>query len=52
MAEDIVGSVPGIEVGHSFANRKELHDANVHRGLMRGIAPQGLHRPFGRVRRR
>lgn len=42
MAKDVVGSVPEIEVGRHFTSRRELHDANVHRGLMRGIAPQGL----------
>ena len=37
----ILGSVPGVKIGQAFAGRRELHDANVHRGLMRGIAPQG-----------
>ena len=41
MAEDIFGSVSGVKVGQHFPNRQELHDANVHRGLMRGIAPKG-----------
>ena len=37
----ILGAVPGIGVGKTFADRRALHDANVHRGLMRGIAPRG-----------
>ena len=35
------GSVPGVLVGQSFPDRRSLHDANVHRGLMNGIAPNG-----------
>lgn len=41
MTENNYGSVPGVEVGQRFATRRALHDANVHRGLMRGIAPKG-----------
>lgn len=37
----MIGEIPGVEAGQIFANRKALHDANIHRGLMRGIAPQG-----------
>ena len=39
---DIIGSIPNIEVGQSFTDRQELHNRNIHRGLMRGIAPRGL----------
>ena len=39
---DIIGSIPNIEIGQSFADRQELHNRNIHRGLMRGIAPRGL----------
>jgi len=35
------GEIEGIVEGTQFANRQELHDADVHRGLMRGIAPKG-----------
>ena len=35
------GEIPGIEVGRHFKDRREVHDNNVHRGLMRGISPQG-----------
>ena len=35
------GEIDGIEVGATFASRKELHNAGIHRGLMRGIAPKG-----------
>ena len=35
------GEIDGIDEGASFASRQELHDAGIHRGLMRGIAPQG-----------
>lgn len=37
----IFGAVPSIKVGQVFDSRRALHDANVHRGLMDGIAPQG-----------
>jgi putative restriction endonuclease len=29
-------------LGKTHLSRRELHDAGIHRGLMRGIAPQGL----------
>lgn len=35
------GTIPGVDEGRIFKGRKELHEANVHRGLMRGIAPGG-----------
>jgi putative restriction endonuclease len=41
MAEVIFGEIFGVRIGQIFASRRELHDANVHRGLMRGIAPGG-----------
>ena len=41
MANVILGPVPGVEVGQHFSGRRELHDADVHRGLMKGIAPAG-----------
>ena len=31
-----------VTIGTVFASRQELHDADIHRGYMRGIAPQGL----------
>ena len=31
--------IPGVSEGAKFKDRRALHDANVHRGLMRGIAP-------------
>ena len=31
-----------LAIGTLFSSRRELHDAGIHRGLMRGIAPQGL----------
>lgn len=37
----IIGAVPDVEVGSHFPNRQALHDADMHRGLMRGIAPAG-----------
>jgi hypothetical protein len=37
----IIGTVPDVEVGSHFPNRQALHDADMHRGLMRGIAPAG-----------
>jgi putative restriction endonuclease len=39
--EVIYGEIPGISEGAKFKDRRALHDANVHRGLMRGIAPGG-----------
>lgn len=35
------GTIPGVEEGRIFRDRKALHEANVHRGLMRGISPGG-----------
>jgi putative restriction endonuclease len=35
-------SSDNIPIGTTFAGRRELHDAGIHRGLMRGIAPEGL----------
>jgi len=35
------GEIDGIEEGTKFASRKELHNAGIHKGLMRGIAPKG-----------
>ena len=35
------GEIGGIEEGATFASCKELHNAGIHRGLMRGIAPNG-----------
>ncbi|MFC1914889.1 YDG/SRA domain-containing protein [Chloroflexota bacterium] len=37
----MIGHVLGVKVGQTFPDRKALHAANVHRGLMNGIAPQG-----------
>lgn len=37
----MIGHIIGVKVGQTFPDRRALHDANVHRGLMRGIAPQG-----------
>ena len=37
----MIGHIEGVRVGQTFANRRALHDANVHRGLMQGIAPDG-----------
>jgi len=35
------GTIPGVEEGRMFSDRKSLHDANVHQGLMKGISPGG-----------
>jgi len=35
------GEIEGVAEGAAFASRKELHDAGIHRGHMRGIAPEG-----------
>jgi putative restriction endonuclease len=35
----ILGHVPGISPGTFFRDRQELHEKQLHRGLMRGIAP-------------
>ena len=37
----MIGHILGVKVGQTFPDRRALHDANVHRGLMNGIAPQG-----------
>jgi putative restriction endonuclease len=37
----VSGEIDGIEEGATFASRQELHDAGIHRGLMRGVAPEG-----------
>jgi putative restriction endonuclease len=37
----VMGDVPGVVPGTFFRNRQELHDKNLHKGLMRGIAPHG-----------
>ena len=37
-----VGEVPGVATGSTFADRRSLHDAGVHRGLIQGIARAGL----------
>jgi bifunctional non-homologous end joining protein LigD len=37
----ILGEVPGIRPGTFFRDRQELHNEELHRGLMRGIAPHG-----------
>jgi putative restriction endonuclease len=36
-----LGEVPGVAPGATFTNRRELHDQNVHRGLVQGIAVEG-----------
>jgi putative restriction endonuclease len=38
---DMIGEIEGVSEGQIFENRRELHDANVHRGLMRGIGARG-----------
>ena len=35
------GEIEGVTEGQIFESRRELHDANVHNGLMRGIGKQG-----------
>ncbi len=37
----ILGEVPSIRPGTFFRDRQELHAKQLHRGLMRGIAPHG-----------
>ena len=37
----MIGAIDGVIEGQIFENRRELHDANVHRGLMRGIGARG-----------
>jgi putative restriction endonuclease len=36
-----IGEIDGVIEGQNFENRRDLHDANVHRGLMRGIGARG-----------
>ena len=35
------GEINGIEEGATFASRRELHDAGIHRGLQQGIGAKG-----------
>ena len=35
------GEIESVTEGQIFESRRELHDANVHNGLMRGIGKQG-----------
>ena len=35
------GQIEGVTEGQIFQSRQELHDANVHNGLMRGIGMKG-----------
>ena len=45
------GEIKGVTEGQIFESRRELHDANVHNGLMRGIGKQGasIHiKPLGK----
>lgn len=37
----MIGNIKGIVVGQMFSNRRELHDAGVHRGLQQGIGAGG-----------
>lgn len=37
----MIGHIPEVQVGQVFSNRRELHDAGVHRGLQQGIGAQG-----------
>ena len=37
----MIGHISGVKIGQTFPDRRALHDANVHRGLMQGIAPDG-----------
>ena len=37
----MLGEVQGVKTGQWFESRAALHNAEVHRGYMRGIAPQG-----------
>ena len=37
----MLGHIETEKVGQLYKNRRALHDANIHRGLMNGIAPQG-----------
>ena len=37
----MIGEIPGIAAGSHFPNRRELHDAGIHRGLQNGIGGGG-----------
>jgi len=37
----MIGHIPGVKIGSKFVNRRALHDAGVHRGLMQGIGAKG-----------
>lgn len=37
----MIGDIEGVNPGQYFADRKALHSAGIHRGLMRGIGAQG-----------
>ena len=37
----MIGHIPEVQVGQVFSDRRELHDAGVHRGLQQGIGAQG-----------
>ena len=37
----MLGEVQGVKTGQWFESRAALHNAEVHKGLMRGIAPKG-----------
>jgi putative restriction endonuclease len=37
----LFGHIPDVYIGQVFPDRRSLHNSNIHRGLMRGIAPQG-----------
>ena len=43
----MIGHILGVKVGQTFPDRRALHDANVHRGLMAGQQEaRSLHRPL------
>jgi len=46
----MVGEIEGVEPGHNFQNRQALNNADVHRGLMRGISSD-LHEPSRIIRK-
>ena len=35
------GDIPNVNAGDTFVSRQDLHNAGIHKGLMRGIAPNG-----------
>lgn len=37
----MIGHIRNIKIGQAFQNRRELHDANIHRGLQQGISSDG-----------